>query len=336
MRESTKMNNYETNWSDIAFGSKKSLRGLNATFIATPRQMSIARFTQLVKNYLPIGNITIGCAEELYINGFDNQSQFKTLQFDEIKSLVEKVNKSSSPHKITMLHCKQSDLVSIYEKIKFRKVVLVNGSWQYTFHTRPEYYALVSRNIPFEFVSPFADEQEAIEYAADFDKHITLQKSDINLTELEMIQAANNVAKNAFDHSFQGGVALGKKNGDRYKLVMTTYNKTVPYQTFAWHFGPLRERHLSPPGDLNYYDTIHAEANLIVQAAKNHIDLQGTSLFINLLPCPNCAKILCESDIVEVVYSLDHSNGYAVALLEKAGKIVRRLVDNEKLINQEG
>jgi deoxycytidylate deaminase len=330
------MSDYELRWSDIAFGSKKPLRDLKATFIAAPREMSVARFTQLIKNYLPSGNIVVGCAEELYVNGFENQPQFKTLQYDDIKYLVKKVNDSPSPYKITILHCRQSDLIPIYEKIKFHSVVLVNGSWQYTFHTRPEYYALVSRNIPFEFVSPFASEDEAINYAADFDKQIVLQKTGVDLTELEMLRTANNVAKNAFDHSFQGGVALGKKNGKRYKLITTTYNKTVPYQTFAWHFGPLRERHLSPPGDLNYYDTIHAEANLIVQAAKHQIDLKGTSLFINLLPCPNCAKILCETDIVEVVYSLDHSNGYAVALLEKAGKTVRRLIDNEKLINQEG
>jgi len=330
------MNKYEFWWSDMAFGDKKPLKTLDATFIATPREMSVARFTQLVKNYLPHGNIIVGCAEELYVNGFDSQPQFKTLQYSDIKSLVDKVKESSSPHKITILHCKQSDLVPIYEKIKFRKVMLVNGSWQYTFHTRSEYYTLVSRNIPFEFVSPFASEEEAVEYAANFDKQIVLQKPGLGLTELQMIQAANNVAKNAFDHSFQSGVALGRKKRDKYELITTAFNKTVPYQTFAWHFGPLRERHLSPPGDLNYYDTIHAEANLIVQAAKQHIDLKGTSLFINLLPCPNCAKILCESDIVEIIYSIDHSDGYAVALLEKAGKTVRRLVDNEKLINQEG
>ncbi|NTW61981.1 hypothetical protein HGB25_01035, partial [Candidatus Saccharibacteria bacterium] len=115
----------------------------------------------------------------------------------------------------------------------------------------------------------------------------------------------------------------------------TAFNKTVPYQTFAWHFGPQRETHMAAPGDLNYYDTIHAEANLIVAAAKNCTNLSGTTLFINLLPCPNCAKILCETDINEVVYSLDHSDGYAVALLEKAGKTVRRLIDSEKLIRSE-
>lgn len=330
------MNKYELNWADLAFASKKPLRELKAIFIACPRQISNARLTQIIKQYLPISNIVIGIAEEKYIRGFDGQLQFKTLQLNNIKKLVEKVNNSPSPHKISILHCKQSDLVSIYEKISFKKVILINGSWQFTFHTKPDYYALISNNILFEFVSPFTSELEAIEFANDFEKQIVLQKTGVTLTDIEMVQAASNVAKYSFDHSFQSGVALGKKTGDKYELLATAFNKTVPYQTFAWHFGPSRERHLAAPGDLNYYDTVHAEVNLIVQAGKTGQKLKDTTLFINLLPCPTCAKVLCETDITEIVYSIDHSNGYAVALLEKAGKSVRRLIDSENLINTEG
>jgi len=330
------MNKYELNWSDIAFTSKKNLKDLDAVFIAPPREITTTRFTQLVKQYLPIGNIVLGCAEEKYVVGFEGQPQFKTLHCDSLKLIIEKVNNSSSPHKIIILHCKQNELVHIYEKIKFKHVVLVGGSWQFTFHTRPEYYVLVNSKTPFEFVSPFSSEKEALQYALDFEKKMVIQKPGALLSEAQMMEAATAVAKNAFDHSFQSGVALGKQTDSKYTLLATAFNKTVPFQTFAWHFGPLRERHLSTPGDLNYYDTIHAEANLIVQVAKNHIDMKDATLFINLLPCPNCAKILCETDISEIVYSLDHSNGYAIALLEKAGKKVRRLLDNEKLIKTEG
>ena len=90
---------------------------------------------------------------------------------------------------------------------------------------------------------------------------------------------------------------------------------------------------MSPVGDLNYYDTVHAEINLIIDAQKNHIDLKNTVLFINLLPCPHCARALCETDISEIFYTLDHSDGYAVALLEKSGKKVQRLVDNEDILS---
>lgn len=330
------MNNYELNWSDIAFSSKKVVKDLGAVFIAPSREISVTRFTQLVKKYLPIGNIVLGCAEEAFVVGFEGQPQFKTLRCENVKPLIDKVNSSASPNKIIILHCKQTELVHIYEKIDFKQVVLVGGSWQFTFHTRPEYYVLVNNKTPFEFTSPFSSEKEALQYALDFEKSMVIQKPGVLMSESQMMDAASAVAKNSFDHSFQSGVALGKKTGSKYTLLATAFNKTVPFQTFAWHFGPLRERHLSAPGDLNYYDTIHAEANLIVQSAKNYIDMKGATLFINLLPCPNCAKILCETDISEIVYSLDHSNGYAVALLEKAGKKVRRLLDNEKLIKSEG
>ena len=329
------MNNYELKWADIAFESKKPLRDLNATFIAAPREISLTRFTQLVKTYLPTGNIIIGIADELYVDGFDNQSQYKTLRLSVIKEMIDKVNKTANPSKITILHYRQSDSLPIYEKIKFKKVVLVNGSWRSTFHNRPEYYALVSHFIPFEFVSPFASEDEAKKYHDDFEKQIKTNISKELFTDIQMIQEADNISKLAFD-SFQTGVALGKKIGDKFELLATAYNKTVPYQTFAWHFGPLRERNLSIPGDLNHYDTIHAEMNLLVQAQKSGIDMKDTTLFINLLPCPNCARVLCETDISEIVYRLDHSNGYAVVLLEKAGKKVRRLLNTEELIKAKG
>jgi deoxycytidylate deaminase len=330
------MNKNEFNWSDIAFGSKKALRELNAIFIAAPREMSDNRLLQLIKQYLPIGNIIIGCADEEYIEGFDGQPQFKTLKISTNNKLVSKVNGSSSPHKITILHYRQSEICHILEKIKFQNVIFVNGSWKYSFHKRPEYYVLAFGKVDFEFVSPFADENEARKYAENFKVILPMITKDRQLTDIEMIQMASNVAVNSFDNTFQVGVSLGIKNGDGYKLLNTTFNSVVPYQTFAWHFGAQRDHFLSSSDDLLHYDTVHAETMMIIKAQKNKTDLKNTSLFINVLPCPNCARMLCESDISEIVYSLDHSSGYAVALLEKAGKKVRRLIDTDKLIKTEG
>ncbi len=90
------------------------------------------------------------------------------------------------------------------------------------------------------------------------------------------------------------------------------------------HNGALRERHFSPPNDLNYYDTVHAEVELLLEAQRQKLSLKNTSLCINLLPCPTCSRMIASSDILEVVYAFDHSEGYAVSLLERAGKIVRR------------
>jgi deoxycytidylate deaminase len=78
--------------------------------------------------------------------------------------------------------------------------------------------------------------------------------------------------------------------------------------------------------DLNHYDVNHAEVELITQAVRDHLDLAGTTLFINVLPCPTCARMLTSTDIAEFVYAEDHSSGYAIRMLEAAGKTVRRIV----------
>lgn len=328
------MTNYETSWSDVAFGSKKALKDLKATFIAAPRKISRERITQIIKEYLPAGNIVIGLAEELFIDGFEGQARFKTLSLADVNEIIQKVNSSKSPHKIFVLHYHQREICHVFEKINFRLTLLVNGSWSKSFHTRPEYYTLVSRKADFKFISPFCSEAEAVSYAKKHKDARTSVLAGKMLSETEMMMAVKEASRESFDTTFQVGVALGKKMGAKYKLLAAAYNKIVPYQTFAWHFGALREKHLSPPGDLNYYDAVHAESMVLIEAHKRGISLAGTSLFINVLPCPTCARMLCETEIGEVIYSLDHSDGYAVALLEKAGKIVRRIVSPGDIIEE--
>jgi hypothetical protein len=64
-------------WNELAFASKKPLNALKATFIAAPRELSAARFTQLVKEYLPKGNIILGLAKEPFVLGFENHLGFR-------------------------------------------------------------------------------------------------------------------------------------------------------------------------------------------------------------------------------------------------------------------
>jgi deoxycytidylate deaminase len=91
------------------------------------------------------------------------------------------------------------------------------------------------------------------------------------------------------------------------------------------HHGNSREKNLSRPHDTNHYDTVHAEMSFLIQAAAGEFDLKGTTLFINLLPCPNCARTLSQTNIDGVVYRNDHSDGYAVELLKLCGKKVTRI-----------
>lgn len=327
---------YELQWSSLAFGSKKPINKLKATFIAAPRLMSVARFTQLIREYLPKGNIVLGIASEPYILGFEGQPHFKTLQTQTLQALIAKVNASNSLHKIYTLSYSQHDTKHLIEKLDFTEALFVNGSWAHSFHLQPAYFALMQRGLSYKLVSPFASRGEAQAYEELTDVQIAeyLNKQPLlgkeTLTNAEMLELAGLVAKQSYDYSFQTGVALGKKTGKNYTLLLTSFNRVVPYQTYAMHNGASREVNFSAPGDLNHYDAVHAETELIITAGKQGVSLKGTTLFINLLPCPTCARMLADTDIAEFVYQLDHSDGYAVQLLEAAGKRVRRLVTKEK------
>jgi deoxycytidylate deaminase len=323
-------------WSELAFKSKKPIRELRAIFIAAPRTITKRRFAQLVKRYLPLGNIIVGIAKEPYVLGFEDQPQFTMLTLPEIEEIIQKVNGSNPPHKIYTLSYFQREQKHLFEKTGFRQTVFINGSWKFMLHTSETFYALFRAAVPYEQVSPFADEQEARDYEAALWPQLSIAKETEPLTEMAMLKAAETASYASYDHSYQTGVALGKKTpeGD-YDLVATAFNKVVPFQTYAWHYGPTREVNFSPPGDLNHYDAVHAEVELIIKVAEEKIDLDGTTLFINLLPCPSCARMFAETKIAEFVYSEDHSAGYAVQLLEKAGKKVRRVVP-EKSHKEEG
>jgi deoxycytidylate deaminase len=314
-------------WTDLAFGSKKPLTDLSAIFIAAPRELSQARFKQLVKTYLPRANIILGLAKEPYVLGLEDQPQFKTLQLEAIGPIISKVNATKPKHTITTLNYFQRDLKFILEKLNLQRVVLVNGSWKHLFHTQPPYYALATRRIPYDHVSPFTDEAEAQAFEHLAELPALPQLSDERLySEAEMLELANLAATHSFDNGFQTGVALGLKQGSEYRLKEIAFNRVLPYQTYAWHHGATRELNFSPMNDLNHYDTNHAEVELVAKAVSTGLDLRGTTVFINLLPCPTCARMFTAMPIAEVVYREDHSAGYAIKMLEQAGKTVRRLV----------
>ncbi|MDX9691297.1 MAG: dCMP deaminase family protein [Acholeplasmataceae bacterium] len=67
----------------------------------------------------------------------------------------------------------------------------------------------------------------------------------------------------------------------------------------------------------NHYDTkypyvVHAEANAILNATQN---LNGSSIFVTLFPCNECAKLIIQSGITEIVYE---SNKYQDSIEHKA------------------
>jgi dCMP deaminase len=48
--------------------------------------------------------------------------------------------------------------------------------------------------------------------------------------------------------------------------------------------------------------TIHAEANAIIQAARNGVMIEGASIYVTASPCWNCFKQLANAGILRICY----------------------------------
>lgn len=84
---------------------------------------------------------------------------------------------------------------------------------------------------------------------------------------------------------------------------------------------------LTPMNSSDAQDTIHAEMNAILKVG-NKDDLKGAKLFIELMPCPWCAKVIAESGIGEVSCKLVHNGGHAAELFKEMGvrmKVIREM-----------
>lgn len=321
---------YSLDWSDFAFASKKPINELNAIFIYAPREISRERFKQIIKEYLPKGNLFLGISKEGYVLGFEDQPIFEMLKLETVADIIGQVNKSGSTNKIYTISYFQREAKYLLEKLDFQQILLINGSWKFSFHTQEPYYVIAKKKTKITHISPFTDEKEA--KAFELEKSLLIAKkypiNNGNYSIGEMLSLAGAASNYSYDFTYQTGVVLGKrvKNSTKYKLLEFSYNKVVPYQTHAMHFGAQREINYSPPNDLNFYDTVHAEVMMLIQANQNNIDLMGTSIFINLLPCPTCARMFSQTDIAEFYYVNDHSDGYGLKMLESANKKVHRVV----------
>lgn len=59
------------------------------------------------------------------------------------------------------------------------------------------------------------------------------------------------------------------------------------------------------PLDTKYFYVCHAELNAIINFRGNSRELEGAKLYVDLFPCNECAKLIIQSGIKEVIYLRD-------------------------------
>lgn len=316
------MINYD--WNDIVFKDKGDLKKKEYIFIAASREISDKRFIEILKTYLPLGNLLIGISKEEYIKGFENQPQFRTFTKDNIFKILDKFNGKPILKNIDTIEYFQNDLKYILSKVKPKKSIFINGSWFKMFHLREEFYTLVKENLKYEIISAFINQDEALKYLENITRELDSKfySKSKRYSDNEIFKILDIEASLSFATDFQTSACLVKNN----KILILKHNEVIPFETYAMLEGSIKEKNFSTSNDLNYFDTNHAEMGILLSAIENSINIKDTSLYINLLPCPNCTRVLLKSKIKEVVYKLDHSDSYAIKMFEKVGIQVRRYI----------
>ena len=73
----------------------------------------------------------------------------------------------------------------------------------------------------------------------------------------------------------------------------------------------------------------HAEQNVIAQAARVGVSLDGGTLYVHMTPCYACAKMIINSGIVRVVAAKDYHAGERSKEVFKEAGVKFELLSNE-------
>jgi dCMP deaminase len=117
-----------------------------------------------------------------------------------------------------------------------------------------------------------------------------------------------------------GAVAVKDK-----RILATGYNGAPAGVPHCLNVGCLRERLGIPSGQRHEICRgLHAEQNVIIQAAVHGINIQGAELYCTTHPCVLCVKMLINCGIKHIFYAQDYPDELALAMLKEAGVLADR------------
>jgi dCMP deaminase len=115
-----------------------------------------------------------------------------------------------------------------------------------------------------------------------------------------------------------GAVAVKDK-----RILATGYNGAPSGIAHCLDIGCLREQEGIPSGERHELCRgIHAEQNVIIQAAYHGISIRGATLYCTNLPCIICSKMLINAGIREIYYRQGYADSLSEELMKEAGVLL--------------
>ena len=149
------------------------------------------------------------------------------------------------------------------------------------------------------------------------------KRSDVISWDEFFMRVAVAASMRSKDPNTQVGACIA---GSDSRILSVGYNGTpqgLDDDEFPWGDSedPLHDKH-------SY--VIHAEANAILNYRGSLKDMTGATAYVTLFPCQECAKMLVQAGIGEVVYLDDKYKGtqgdlISRSVLDKCGVVYRKM-----------
>jgi dCMP deaminase len=122
-----------------------------------------------------------------------------------------------------------------------------------------------------------------------------------------------------------GAVAVKDK-----RIIGTGYNGAPSGMKHCAEVGCLRQELGIPSGQRHEICRgIHAEQNVIIEAARFGIPLFGADLYCTTLPCLICSKMLINCGIKRIFYREAYNDPITIGILNDAGVELERVATKE-------
>lgn len=127
-------------------------------------------------------------------------------------------------------------------------------------------------------------------------------------------------SRSTCDRRHVGAVLVRDRN-----ILSTGYNGSISGMPHCDEVGHMMENG-------HCIATIHAEANAIIQAAKNGVNINGASIYTTASPCWNCFKIIVNAGMKRVFFGEFYRDERIFTIAEQLGV---ELVDLSTVIEKE-
>jgi len=110
-----------------------------------------------------------------------------------------------------------------------------------------------------------------------------------------------------------------------HRILCTGYNGAPTGLRHCLEIGCLRDTLKVPSGQRHELcRALHAEQNVLIQAAYHGISVAGSSLYCTNLPCVICTKMLINAGIRSILYAEGYADPLSRDMLAEAGIEVRQ------------